>query len=100
MRSCVTPKPDTGAAGSRNARSCRWAKRASAASVSTNGSAAQRQKPDPASRVAPQVGAMISQTPERVVAPEGLGGRTEETTMTTKLVAMVLLTAPLMLGAV
>src|SRR5262245_4656492 len=28
---------------------CRWAKRASAASVSTNGSAAHRQKPDPAS---------------------------------------------------
>ncbi len=40
----MTPRPDTGAAGSRSARSCRWAKRASAASVSTNGSAAHRQK--------------------------------------------------------
>ncbi len=38
------PRPDTGAAGSRSARSCRWAKRASAASVSTNGSAAHRQE--------------------------------------------------------
>src|SRR5437667_4774146 len=35
--------------GSRSAHSCRWAKRASAASVSTNGSAAHRQEPDPAS---------------------------------------------------
>src|SRR5262249_57123173 len=40
-------RPDTPAVGSRSARSCRWAKRASAASVSTNGSAAHRQKPDP-----------------------------------------------------
>src|SRR5437016_4028841 len=37
------------AAGSRSARWCRWAKRASAASVSTNGSAAHGQEPDPAS---------------------------------------------------
>ena len=36
-------------AGSRSARSCRWVKRASAASVSTNGFAARRQEPDPAS---------------------------------------------------
>src|SRR5205807_7317161 len=36
-------------AGSRSTRSCRWARRASAASVSTNGSAAHRQEPDPAS---------------------------------------------------
>ena len=41
------PRPDTSAAGSRSVRSCRWAKRASAASVSTNGSAAHRQRPDP-----------------------------------------------------
>ena len=34
-------------------RSCRWARRASAASVSTNGSAAHRQQPDPASEVRP-----------------------------------------------
>ena len=47
------PEHDTGAAGSRSARSCRWAKRASAISVSTNGSAARRQKPDPASRGSP-----------------------------------------------
>ena len=37
----------TGAAGSRSVRSYRWAKRASAISVSTNGSAAHRQEPDP-----------------------------------------------------
>jgi hypothetical protein len=43
------PEADTSAAGSRSTRSCRWAKRASAASVSTNGSAAHRQQPDPAS---------------------------------------------------
>src|SRR4029077_1826668 len=36
-------------AGSRSARWCRWAKRASVASLSTNGSAAHRQEPDPAS---------------------------------------------------
>ena len=34
---------------SRSSRSCRWAKRASAASVSTNGSAAHALEPDPAS---------------------------------------------------
>jgi len=37
-RSCATPRPDTGAAVSRSDRSCRWAKRASATSVWTNGS--------------------------------------------------------------
>ena len=41
------PRPAIPAAGSRSSRSCRWAKRASAASVSTNGSAAPRQEPDP-----------------------------------------------------
>src|SRR5439155_19663990 len=35
------------AAGSRSARSYHWAKLASAATVSTNGSAAHRQEPDP-----------------------------------------------------
>ena len=44
----ATLRPDTGAAGSRSARSCRWAKRASAASGSTNGSAAHSQKLDAA----------------------------------------------------
>jgi uncharacterized protein YbjT (DUF2867 family) len=43
------PMPDTGAAGSTSTRSCRRATRASAISVSTNGCAAHRQKPDPAS---------------------------------------------------
>ena len=42
----ATPRPDTGAAGSRSGRSCRWAKRASAASVWTNGSAVHAQPPD------------------------------------------------------
>src|SRR5262245_49180203 len=37
-----------GAAGSRSTRSCRWARCASV-SASTNGSAAHRQEPDPAS---------------------------------------------------
>ena len=50
-RSCATPRRDTSAAGSRSARSCRWARRASAISVSTNGSAAQGEKPDAASEV-------------------------------------------------
>ena len=45
----MIPRPDTSAGGSRSARSCRWEKRASAASVWTNGFAAHRQKPDPAS---------------------------------------------------
>ena len=39
------------AAGSRSARSCRWAKRALGKSVSTNGCAVHRQKADPASEV-------------------------------------------------
>ena len=39
MKSSVTPRPDTSAAGSRSIRSCRWAKRASAASIWRNGSA-------------------------------------------------------------
>ncbi len=41
------PRPDIGAVGSRNIRSCRWAKRVSAASVWTNGSAVRRPRPDP-----------------------------------------------------
>src|SRR5262245_17457345 len=49
---------------------CAWA-----TSVSTNGSAALRQKPDPASEV----------------RPGDLGRRTKEATMKTKLVALVLL---------
>src|SRR5215831_6915591 len=68
VRSCATPRPDTSAAGSRSARSCRWARRGSAASVSTNGSAAHRQEPDPVST-----------------------NRSKEATMTTKLAALVLL---------
>jgi hypothetical protein len=43
------PRPDTTAAGLKSTRSCRWERCASAASVSTNGSAARRQQPDPAS---------------------------------------------------
>ena len=39
------PEAHTSAAGSRSAHWYRWAKRASAASVSTNGSVAQRQEP-------------------------------------------------------
>src|SRR5215813_13333545 len=35
VRSCGTPRPDTSTAGSRSARSCRWARRASPISVST-----------------------------------------------------------------
>src|SRR5262249_33637910 len=68
VRSCATPRRDTSAAGSRSARSFRWARHASAASVSTNGSAAHRQKPDPAST-----------------------NRNKEAIMTTKLVALALL---------
>jgi uncharacterized protein YbjT (DUF2867 family) len=49
VRWCATPRRYTSAAGSRNTRSCRWARRASAASVSTNGSAAHGRQPDPAS---------------------------------------------------
>ena len=44
-----------GGAGSRSARWCRWAKRASAISVPTNGCVAHRQKPDPPSEVHPQI---------------------------------------------
>jgi len=55
VRSCATPRPDTGAAGSRSARSCRWARRAADISASTNGCAAHRQKPDAASEVHPQM---------------------------------------------
>src|SRR5262249_3935728 len=54
---------DTSADGSKSSRWCRWAKRASATSVSTNGSAARRQQPD----------------------------RTKEAPMTIKLAALVLL---------
>src|SRR5262245_52865516 len=82
VRSCATPRPDTSAAGSRSARSCRWARRASAASVSTNGSAARRQEPDPASEVRPGV------------SPAGTSwsrATNKEATMTIKLVALVLL---------
>src|SRR5215510_95693 len=61
---------------------CRWAKRASAASVSTNGSAAHRQQPDPASEVRPGA---------HPLARSDTGRRTKEATMTAKLVALVLL---------
>ena len=64
------PKPDTGAAGSRRARLCRWAKRASAASVSTNGSAAHRQQPDSASEVRPGI---LTRCHERVPGNERKG---------------------------
>src|SRR5262249_20258524 len=53
---------------SRSVRWCRWAKRASAASAWTNGSAVRRQPPDPIS-----------------------ANRSKEATMTTKFVAMALL---------
>ena len=43
------PKLNIGAAGSLSTRLCRWARRASATSVSTNGSAAHAQEPDQAS---------------------------------------------------
>ena len=56
VRSCVTPRPATSAAGSRSTRSCRWATRASAASVSTNGSAAHRHEPEPARQALGTVG--------------------------------------------
>jgi hypothetical protein len=52
-RSSATPRPATSAVASGSTRSCRSARRASAASVWTNGSAAHRQKPDPASEVRP-----------------------------------------------
>src|SRR6516162_4960516 len=81
VRSCATPRPDTSAGGSRSARSCRWARRASAASVSTNGSAAHRQEPDPDRRYAQgsPAGTSWSRATNR------------EATMTIKLVALVLL---------
>src|SRR5262249_43873168 len=63
------------------ARWCRWARRASAAWVSTNGSAAHRHEPDPASEVRP--GTLLSRG--------NRGQRTKEATMTIKLVALVLL---------
>jgi len=74
----VAPRPDTSGAGSRSTRSCRWARRAAAAWVSTNGSAAHRQQPDPASEACPG----------NLTGPRRL---TKEATMTTKLVAIVLL---------
>src|SRR5207244_810830 len=46
----ATERPDTLAVWSTTARSCRWAKRAWAASVSTNGVAAHRQEPDQRAR--------------------------------------------------
>ena len=49
------PRPVTGAAGSRSTRWCRWAKRVSPISVSTNGCAARRQKLNPKSEVHPQI---------------------------------------------
>ena len=58
----ATAKPDTSAAGSRSTRSCRWARRASAASVSTNGSAARRREPDPRIHHAKQRGDHDDQT--------------------------------------
>src|SRR5215475_10158251 len=82
VRSCVTPRPATPAAGSRSTRSCRWAKRASAASVSTNGSVARRQRPDPTSQVRPGISP---------AGTSGSGRRTKEETMTIKLVAVALL---------
>src|SRR5215470_2804256 len=85
VRSCETPRPDTSAAGSRSARSCRWAKRASGASVSTNGSAARRQEPDLRTTKRPS-GALY-----RRRAKEGV-------TMMTRLAALVLLS--LMTGTV
>src|SRR5947209_2279373 len=69
-------------ASSRSARWCHWAKRASAASASTNGSADRRQQPDPASEVHPGA---------HPLARADTGPRTKEATMTTTLVALVLL---------
>ena len=64
------------------ANSLRWARRASAASVSTNGSAAQRQQPDLHRRYAQGF---------HPLSRAGPGRRTKEATMTIKLVALVLL---------
>src|SRR5262245_8238188 len=82
VRACATPRPDTSAAGSRSTRWCRWARRASAASVSTNGAAAHRQQPDPASEVRPGISPTVT---------SGSRATNEEATMTIKLVALVLL---------
>src|SRR5262249_35586342 len=71
------------AAGSRSARSCRWARRASAALVSTNGSAAHRHEPDPPSEVRP---GDLTRCHERVP-----GDERKRRLMTIKLVALVLL---------
>src|SRR5205814_153746 len=48
------PEAQYWGAGAAGRSPCRWGKRASAASVSTNGSAAHRQEPDPASKDPPQ----------------------------------------------
>src|SRR5262249_46979179 len=77
-----TPRPDTSAARSRNTRWCRWATRASAASVSTNGSAAHGRQPDPASEVRPGSHPLVR---------AGARRRTKGATMTIKLVALVVL---------
>src|SRR5215510_9260927 len=82
VRSCATPRPNTSAAGSRSTRWCRWARRASAALVSTSGSAAYRQQPDPASEIRPGTHPLARAGPRR---------RTKEATMTIKRVALVLL---------
>src|SRR5262249_59199169 len=71
------------AAGSRSARSCRWARRASAALVSTNGSAAHRHEPDPPSEERP---GDLTRCHERVP-----GDERKRRLMTIKLVALVLL---------
>jgi hypothetical protein len=53
----VVRDPAAGYFGGRSgsARSCRWAKRVSAISLSTNGSVARRQKPDAVSEVHPLI---------------------------------------------
>src|SRR5262249_29876084 len=79
---CDANEPLDGQQLDEKAELCRWAKRASAASVSTDGSAAHRQQPDPASEVS---------TGAHRLARADSGRRTKEATMTTKLVALVLL---------
>ena len=66
----------------RNTRWCRWARRALAALVSTSGSAARRQQPDPVSE---------ERSGLEPLARAGPGRRTKEATMTIKLVALMLL---------
>src|SRR5262249_35792932 len=61
---------------------CRWARRASAASVSTNGSATHRQQPDPALEVRPGSSPVARADPRR---------RAKEATMTTKLISLIAL---------